>query len=149
MTLSFKEVNVLGNGAVQASKTVSSGAITLDTAASIVHVGLGYTSQMETQRIEAGSQDGTAQGKIKRIHEVILRLYKSLGVEVGRTDGNIDLLPFRDSSDEMDSAPELFTGDKRIDFAEGYNRDGTVYIRQQQPLPLSVRGIFAHLKTNG
>ena len=49
----------------------------------------------------------------------------------------------------MDSAPELFTGDKRIDFAEGYNREGTVYIRQQQPLPLSVRGIFAHLKTNG
>lgn len=147
--LEGQTVNVLGNGAVQASKTVSSGAITLDTASSIVHVGLGYTSQMETQRIEAGSQDGTAQGKIKRIHEVILRLYKSLGVEVGRTDGNIDQVPFRDSSDEMDSAPELFTGDKRIDFAEGYNREGTVYIRQQQPLPLSVRGIFAHLKTNG
>ena len=104
---------------------------------------------METQRIEAGSQDGTAQGKVKRIHEVILRLYKSLGVEVGRTDGNIDAIPFRDSSDEMGSAPELFTGDKRVDFAEGYNREGTVYIRQQQPLPLSVRGIFAHLKTNG
>lgn len=142
-------VNILGNGAVQASKTVASGAITLDTAASIVHAGLGFTSQMETQRIEAGSQDGTAQGKIKRIHEVVLRLYKSLGIEVGRTDGNIDKVPFRDSSDAMDSAPSLFTGDKRIDFAEGYNREGTVYIRQQQPLPLSVRGIFAHLKTNG
>jgi len=142
-------VNILGNGAVQASKTVASGAITLDTAASIVHAGLGFTSHMETQRIEAGSQDGTAQGKIKRIHEVVLRLYKSLGIEVGRTDGNIDKVPFRDSSDAMDSAPSLFTGDKRIDFAEGYNREGTVYIRQQQPLPLSVRGIFAHLKTNG
>tara|TARA_R110000765_G_scaffold51611_1_gene104095 strand:+ start:3406 stop:6057 length:2652 start_codon:yes stop_codon:yes gene_type:complete len=147
--LEGQTVNVLGNGAVQAPKTVASGAIALDTAASIVHAGLGFTSQMETQRIEAGSQDGTAQGKVKRIHEVILRLYKSLGVEVGRTDGNIDAIPFRDSSDEMGSAPELFTGDKRVDFAEGYNREGTVYIRQQQPLPLSVRGIFAHLKTNG
>jgi hypothetical protein len=147
--LEGESVNILGNGAVQAAKTVSSGAITLDTAASIVHVGLGFSSIMETQRIEAGSQDGTAQGKVKRIHEVILRLYRTLGLEVGWTGGHIDIVPFRDSSDEMGAAPELFTGDKRIDFSEGYNREGTVYIRQQQPLPLSVQGIFAHLKTNG
>lgn len=142
-------VDILGNGAVQPSKTVASGAITLNTAASIVHVGKGYSSILETQRIEAGSQDGTAQGKIKRIHEVILRLRKSLGLEVGWADGHIDVIPFRDSSDEMGSAPDLFTGDKRVDFSEGYNRDGTIYIRQQQPIPLSVQGIFAHLKTNG
>ena len=134
---------------MQPSKTVASGAITLNTAASIVHVGKGYSSILETQRIEAGSQDGTAQGKIKRIHEVILRLRKSLGLEVGWADGHIDVIPFRDSSDEMGSAPDLFTGDKRVDFSEGYNRDGTIYIRQQQPIPLSVQGIFAHLKTNG
>ena len=112
-------------------------------------MGLGYTSELETQRIEDGSRDGTAQGKIKRIHEVILRLYRSLGIEVGRRDGTIDTIPFRNSSDPMDQATSLFSGDLRVDFADGYNREGTVYIRQQQPLPLSVRGIFAHLKTNG
>jgi len=142
-------VDILGNGAAQASKTVASGAITLDTPASIVHVGLGYTSELETQRIEAGSQDGTAQGKIKRIHEVVIRLYRSLGIEVGRRDGQVDTIPFRNSSDLMDNPTGLFSGDLRIDFADGYNREGTVYIRQQQPLPLSVRGLFAHLKTNG
>ena len=147
--LEGETVSILGNGAAQASKVVSSGAIVLDKASSIVHVGLGYTSELETQRIEDGSRDGTAQGKIKRIHEVILRLYRSLGIEVGRRDGTIDTIPFRNSSDPMDQATSLFSGDLRVDFADGYNREGTVYIRQQQPLPLSVRGIFAHLKTNG
>lgn len=142
-------VDILGNGAVQSSKVVSSGAITLDTAASIVHVGLGYASIMETQRIDVASKIGTVQGKIKRVHEVILRLYRSLGVEIGRVDGNIDTIPFRDSSDSMDSPPVLFSGDKRVDFSEGYSRNGTIYIRQTQPLPLSINGIFVHLKVNG
>lgn len=147
--LEGESVSILANGAVQASKTVSSGSITLDTRASIVHAGLAYTSQLETQRIEAGSLDGTAQGKIKRIHEVILRIYRSLGIEVGRRDGEIDVIPFRDSSDPMDAAPALFSGDLRVDFSEGFDRKGTVYFRQQQPLPLTVLGVFAHLSTNG
>jgi len=147
--LEGESVSILANGAVQASKTVSSGSITLDYRASIVHAGLPYTSELETQRIEAGSQDGTAQGKIKRIHEVILRIYRSLGIEVGRRDGNVDTIPFRSSADAMDAAPALYSGDLRVDFSEGFNRKGTVYFRQQQPLPLTVLGIFAHLKTNG
>lgn len=147
--LEGQSVDILANGAVQASKTVASGAITLDTAASIVHVGLGYSSIMETQRIDVASKLGTVQGKIKRIHEVVLRLYRSLGLEIGRVDGNIDTISFRDSSDPMDSAPALFSGDKRVDFSEGYSRNGTIYLRQTQPLPLSVSGIFAHLKVNG
>jgi len=147
--LEGESVSILANGAVQASKTVSSGSITLDYRASIVHAGLPYTSELETQRIEDGSQDGTAQGKIKRIHEVILRIYRSLGIEVGRRDGNVDTIPFRSSADAMDAAPALYSGDLRVDFSEGFNRKGTVYFRQQQPLPLTVLGIFAHLKTNG
>jgi hypothetical protein len=147
--LEGESVDILANGAVQAAKTVSSGAITLDTRASIVHAGLGYTSQLETQRIEGGSMDGTAQGKIKRIHEVVLRIYRSLGIEVGKRDGEIDTIPFRDSSDVMDAAPALYSGDLRVDFSEGFDRKGTVYFRQQQPLPLTVLGVFAHLKTNG
>jgi hypothetical protein len=147
--LEGETVTILGNGAVQADQTVSSGAITLQYRASIVHAGLGYISELETQRLEAGSKNGTAQGKIKRIHEILIRLYRSLGIEVGRRDGNIDQIPFRDSADSMDSGPALFSGDLRVDFSEGFDRKGTVYLRQQQPLPLTVLGIFAHVTTNG
>lgn len=147
--LEGETVAILGNGAVQASKTVSSGLITLQTRASIVHAGLPFTSELETQRLEGGSKDGISQGKIRRINEVILRLYRSLGGEVGRVDGNIDQPPFRDSSDAMDAAPALFTGDLRVDFAEGHDRKGTIYLRQQQPLPYTILGIFAHMKANG
>jgi len=147
--LEGESVAILGNGAVQSSQTVSSGAITLPTRASIVHAGLNFVSELETQRLEGGSVDGTSQGKIKRIHELILRMYRSLGITVGRLDGNIDQIPFRDSSDPMDASPILFTGDLRVDFSEGLDRKGTVYFKQTQPLPLTVLGVFAHMKTNG
>jgi len=147
--LEGESVVILGNGAVQSNQTVSSGSITLPTRASIVHVGLNFVSEVETQRLEGGSADGTSQGKIRRIHELILRLYRSLGITVGKIDSNLDQIPFRDSSDPMDAAPALFTEDLRVDFSEGFDRKGTVYFKQTQPLPLTVLGVFAHMKTNG
>ena len=34
-------------------------------------------------RLDAGSQNGTSQGKTKRIYEITIRLFESIGVEVG------------------------------------------------------------------
>jgi hypothetical protein len=36
-------------------------------------------------RLDAGSQNGTSQAKTKKIYEITLRLYESIGVEVGQT----------------------------------------------------------------
>jgi hypothetical protein len=48
-------------------------------------IGYGYTSSMQTMRIEAGSADGTSQGKPKRIHAITLRLHETVGIEVGNS----------------------------------------------------------------
>ena len=139
-------VTILADGAAHADKTVASGAITLDRAAKQVHVGLGYNSTLRTMRIEGGSVDGTSQGKLKRIHDVTLRLYRSVGVKVGPSASVTDLIPFRSSADEMDQALDLFTGDKTIEFGSGYDTDGFVTVRQEQPLPLTIIGIYARLE---
>ena len=39
----------------------------------MLKIGLQYTSILKTMRIDAGSQDGTSQGKTKRIYEVTAR----------------------------------------------------------------------------
>ena len=78
--LEGETVSVLANGATHPNKTVSSGEITLDRSSTNVKVGLGYTSLLQTMRLDAGSQNGTSQAKTKRIFDITLRLYETVGV---------------------------------------------------------------------
>jgi len=144
--LEGETVTILADGAAHADKTVSSGAVTLDRSASQVHVGLGYTSTLRTMRIEGGSVDGVSQGKVKRIHDVTVRLYETVGAKVGASASATDVIPFRSSADPMDQALGLYTGDKTIEFDNGYDTDGFVTVVQDQPLPLTLLGIYARLE---
>jgi hypothetical protein len=137
----------LADGAAHADKTVSGGRITLDRSASKVHVGYGYTSIVETLRLEAGADDGISQGKIKRIHGVTARFYNSVGAEIGPDVNNLDRLPFRDSSMPMDEAVPLYNGDKEIFFPSGYDNDARVVIQQTQPLPMTILAIMRRSNT--
>jgi hypothetical protein len=140
-------VSILGNGGSHADKAVSSGAVSLDLSATTAAVGLGYTSNLQTLRLESGSVDGTSQGKPKRIHHITLRLFRTVGLEVGSSSDDVDRVPFRDSSMAMDTAVELFTGDKDIEFAGGFEEDERIYVRQTQPLPLTVLALYARMNT--
>ena len=76
--LEGQTVSVLANGATHPDKTVSSGSITLDRSSTNVKVGLSYSSILQTMRLDAGSQNGTSQGKTKRIYEITIRLMSLL-----------------------------------------------------------------------
>tara|TARA_R100001460_G_scaffold27288_2_gene55029 strand:- start:1775 stop:4051 length:2277 start_codon:yes stop_codon:yes gene_type:complete len=145
--LEGQSVSILANGATHPNKTVSSGAISLDFSVTKAHIGLGFDSTLQTMRIEAGGTEGTAQGKTKRIHEVVLRLFRTVGVKVGSSETELDRIPFRSSAQAMTKAIPLFTGDKEIEFRGGFDTDGFVVIQQDQPLPLTVIGIFPRLIT--
>lgn len=145
--LEGETVSILADGATHPDKTVSSGSITLDRTATKAHVGLSYTSTVQTMRIEAGAADGTAQGKKKRISRINYRLYKTLGVKHGPDTSRLDIIPFRSSADEQDQAPALFTGDKEVEFPRGWDKDGYITLVQDQPLPLTVLAIMPELNT--
>lgn len=145
--LEGETVQILADGAAHADKTVSGGAITLDRSSSKVHIGYGYTSSLETLRLEAGAEDGVAQGKIKRIHGVTARFFQTVGAELGPDTSNLDRLPFRDSSMNMDEAVPLFSGDKEISFPSGYDNDAKIVIRQTQPLPMTILAIMRRSNT--
>lgn len=142
-----EEVSVLGNGASHPDRTVASGAISMAFNVTTAAVGYGYTSDMETLRLEAGSSDGTSQGKPKRIHAITLRLYQTVGLEVGPAGADADRVYFRDSSMPMDTAVPLFTGDKTVEFPGGFEDDDRIYVRQNQPLPLTVLALYPRLNT--
>jgi hypothetical protein len=146
--LEGEEVSILADGATHPNKTVSSGQITLDRSASKVKVGLPYTSLLQTMRIDAGAQNGTSQSKTKRIYEITARLYESIGIEVGPDLNNMERIPFRSSADEMDQGINVFTGDKEIEFRGNYETDGFIFVRQTQPLPLTILSLYPKLQTN-
>ena len=146
--LEGQTVSVLANGATHPDKTVSSGSITLDRSSTNVKVGLSYSSILQTMRLDAGSQNGTSQGKTKRIYEITIRLYESVGVEVGESLDNMERIPFRTSSDPMDQGIPPFTGDKAVEFRGNYDTDGFIFVRQTQPLPLTILSLYPELQTN-
>jgi hypothetical protein len=141
-------VSVLANGSTHPDRTVSGGSITLARSSTKVKVGLKYTSLLQTMRIDAGSQNGTSQAKTKRIYNITVRLYESVGVEVGSDLNNMEAIPFRSSANPMDQAIPVFTGDKEVEFRGNYETDGFIYVRQTQPLPLTVLSLYPELITN-
>ncbi len=145
--LEGESVKILANGATHPDKTVSSGGIAFDFSVTSAAIGLGYTSSMQTLRLEAGSADGTSQGKPKRIHAVTLRLDKTVGLEIGTDSTNLDRIFFRDDSMDMDTAIPLFTGDKEIEFPGGFDDDAKLFVRQNQPLPMTILALFPRLNT--
>ena len=146
--LEGQTVSILADGATHPDKVVSSGEITLNRSASKVKVGLGFTSLLQTMRLDAGSQNGTSQSKTKRIYEITIRLYESLGVEVGPDLNNMERIPFRSSANLMDSGVGVFTGDKEVEFRGNYETDGFIFVRQDQPLPLTILSLYPKLQTN-
>jgi hypothetical protein len=145
--LEGKTVQVLTNGAAHPDRVVESGSITLQLPATKVQVGLGYKSTLKTMRIEAGGEAGTAQGKTKRIQDITIRFLATLGAKAGPDENTLDEIQFRRGSDPMDAPPPVFTGDKEIEWPNGYDTDGYVTIVQEQPLPMTIVAIMPELHT--
>jgi len=99
-------------------------------------------------RVELQGEGGTSQSKDKRIHEVTLRLHETVGVEVGPNLDNMERIPFRSSAAAMDQAVPLFTGDKEVEFRDDFNTDGFVFVRQTQPLPLTLLSAYPRITVN-
>ena len=129
---------VLADGASLPPVTVKDGRIALGAPTLVAHAGLPYTAALTTLPPEADTPQGSAQGRRLRIHRLVLRLWRSLGLRVGAGDGALDEIAFRSASDAMDGAPPLFTGDMRIALRGGWRRDGRLRLEQEAPLPLTV-----------
>jgi len=143
--LEGKTLSVLVDGAVHPDCTVTSGSIDLNWKAGEVHAGLSYDSILETLPLEGGAAQGSAQGQIKRIAQVTVRLYESLGCLIG-TSVSQDIIPFRSVGDSMDVPPPLLTDDKMVQFPNGYDKKAQIYIKQSQPLPLNVLAIISKVE---
>lgn len=146
--LEGQSVQINAEGGAHPDRVVANGAVAFDRDVSYAVVGLGYFSDAQLLRLEAGGADGTAQGKLKRINEVTIRFHATLGAKVGPDFDTLSALPFRRGSDAMDEPPPLQSGDFRIKWEGGYRTEGRICIRRDQPLPMSFQAIMPQVVTS-
>ncbi len=142
-------VKVWADGALQADKTVASGSITLDIAASVVQVGLGYTHLLKSLKISDGNASGTAVGRTKRYNRITFIVLYSHTIEykVGSSASYIKN-DFRDVSDPMDAGTPLYTGELSVEVEGNWETDPRVWISSDDPCPFTLLAIAPELKVN-
>lgn len=147
--LEGETVDVVADSLVAGQFEVSGAEIELNFPAYEVEIGRHYRTEIVTLPPEVGTGQGSAQGNAISIHEVIVRLYQSIGCKVGNEN-----IPFRRFGESVMNQPIApFTGDKKVNKL-GWGKtgsgdsDGTVTIVQDQPLPLQVLGVITRLTVN-
>ena len=147
-------VKVLADGIVQPDKTVSSGSITINTAATKIHVGLPYTHRYEGLKLAVQTQAGTGVNKIKIITAVGMILLDCTNFEVTTVDYDEDgrrqhdLYPIKFLREHMDpsEAVPLYTGEVTPSTEGVFSRDSRIYLESDVPLPFTLLGLAPQME---
>ena len=147
--LEGETVKAMVDGKSHPDLTVSGGSVTLanDVSASVIQIGLGNTWAWKSQRMEAGAQDGTSQGKTKRITRFVVRLLNTLGLYYGPDATNYDEYDFNQGASYNENLA-LFSGDTdSLPWPNGYETDGTIYLQHDGVFPVTIQAVMPQLVT--
>lgn len=147
--LEGKTVNILADGAVHPQRVVTGGAITLDVEASKVHIGLPITADLQTLPMALQIDSAFGQGRVKNINKVWLRVYRSSGVFIGPNENLLTEAKQR-TTEGYGTPPALKSDEIQVTITPTWeNSGGQVFVRQADPLPLTVVSITAEVSIGG
>tara|TARA_R110000765_G_scaffold214991_3_gene319881 strand:- start:2465 stop:5254 length:2790 start_codon:yes stop_codon:yes gene_type:complete len=146
--LEGQSVVALANGYVVRSLTVSSGSVTLPSPASRVHVGLPYTSEMQSLRVDNGKAVETIQGRDKKIGRLTMRFETTLGGWYGPDRDHMREIKYGLSA-QYGQPPAWVTGDKGVTMSPSWNKDGYVIVQQRDPLPMNLLALIPDVVVGG
>ena len=145
--LEGKTVSILADGAVHPERVVSSGSITLERAGSVVHIGLPYASDLNTLPM-ALQVEAFGQGRVKNINHVWLRVLESSGIFAGPSADKLVEAKQR-TTEPYGTPPNLKTEDIKIMLTPAWQDNGQLFVRQTDPLPLTVVGLTLEVAMGG
>jgi len=136
-------VDVVRDNFVLTDKTVSSGAITIDEApSSFVEVGLSYSVEVKTLPAEPKLSSGVVVSRKKRILEASPVLDRTQNIAINGFEVPLETLP-----QTLGSAPNTFTGRKRVAPLLGYSDTAQISFTMTQPLFATVLSVEYKLTT--
>ena len=145
--LEGKTINILADGAVHPQKVVSSGTITLDRASSVVHLGLPIEADLQTLPM-ALQVEALGQGRVKNLNHVWLRVLESSGIFAGPSADKLVEAKQR-TTEPYGSPPDLKTQDIKIMLTPQWQDNGQLFVRQTDPLPLTIVGLTLEVAMGG
>ena len=145
--LEGKTVSILADGAVAPQRVVTGGAVTLDRAATIVHVGLPYECDLETLPL-ALQVEAFGQGRVKNVNHVWLRVLESSGIFAGPSSDKLVEAKQR-TTEPYGSPPALKTEDIKLMVTPTWQDNGQLFVRQTDPLPLTIVGVTIEVAIGG
>lgn len=132
---------VWGDGTALDQVNVDANTITLDDWYNRLIAGLPYTSTLETMPLIVPGDNGPMLHNLKRVTKIWVDFYESIGATAGASEATLQ------DVDRGTTSTTLYTDWKEIsDVAVGYFRKPTVWIRQEDPAPMTVRQIEATLR---
>jgi hypothetical protein len=147
--LEGENVHILADGAVEPPQTVTAGAVTIGTAASVIHVGLPITAELRTLPLALEGAQAVGQGTVKNVNKVHLRVSQSSIVQAGPAFTRLREYPARAITDPYGSPPGLRDGELTVSIDASWNQDATLCIRQDEPLPLTVVSMTLEMQAGG
>jgi len=137
--LEGKTVSILADGAVLPQEVVVGGSISIDRAAVKIHVGLQYFSDLQTLPL-AINIEAFGQGRVKNINQAWVRVFQSSGLFVGPTADKLTEAKMR-TNEPYGSPPSLRSDEINVNITPTWAQGGQIYIRQADPLPLTIVGV--------
>jgi hypothetical protein len=138
------EVVANADGVAVGPFTVLDGAITLATAARLVHVGLPITCQLKTLALDVNGS--SARDKRKALKALSLLLDKSArGFEVGPTVDDLKTV----TASPWDSDEALLTGLVELEVTSHFTDSGELVVRHTSPLPLTINALVPFVEVGG
>lgn len=146
--LEGKTVSVLADGAVHPQCVVTGGAITLQRASSKVQVGLPITADLQTLPIAAQIDGSLGQGRMKNVNKAWLRVFNSGGIFVGPDVDNLTEVKQR-TNEPYGSPPSLVSKEIQVNVLPSWDDSGQVFVRQADPLPLTLVSLTLEVALGG
>lgn len=145
--LEGKTVSILADGDVDTQQVVTSGSVSLSNPTSKVHVGLPYNSDLETLDVDFTQAGVETKTKKKGISELTAIVEESRGFKAGPDADNLE--EYLQREDENYNEPtKLLTGKAEIAITPNWTDSGRVFLRQDNPLPITFLAIIPEVEVS-
>tara|TARA_R110000737_G_scaffold73663_1_gene102520 strand:+ start:3706 stop:6027 length:2322 start_codon:yes stop_codon:yes gene_type:complete len=151
--LEGESVTILTDGYTVPDQVVSSGTITLERAASKVHVGLSYTPAIETLDIDTPSPSQTVKSQSVSVSKVTIEMEGSRGGFVGPRQDNDSTPPMSEIKPRFDDdnydPVALKTYKQEVFIQPQWSKGGGLRIEQRAPLPMAILSVIPQVDVGG
>jgi hypothetical protein len=145
--LEGETVSILADGAVRPAQVVTGGEVALDAPCTKAAVGLPITADIQLLPMAVEAQ-AFGFGRVKNVNRVWLQVYQSLGIQAGPTLAKLREFAAR-TTEPFGSPPTLQTKSCEIVLDPQWQDHGQVFVRQSDPLPLTITSMVLEAEIAG